>query len=307
MRTTPVVNRHRPPAQGLLGIRSTGEGQAFAYLSGTHETSRAVASLNSRGIGRGVFQSSQRSVNAFDTAMDVANFDCGEPLPLTMLHDLGVRGSARNAIADLGTTTACSLTSRLVGAAKKLWEQSAVGSQAIGEQGDVMGVSQAARTIRQQAADQRIVATPLHMGHHKLTGRVYQFRFPDRLLFAPGKTIPFVGLQGLHFYLLDLLLMILLTMAAQPSIQAPHGFRVHAHQACRTLEAAPFSQMFCHRYGLRFGYLAVPQRCLSAFAEFFAAMTASHIANVVFAVHLAHFQFALSLLSIQFALRVDTC
>jgi hypothetical protein len=36
----------------------------------------------------------------------------------------------------------------------------------------------------------------------------------------------------------------LLTMAAQPSIQPTHGFWVHARQACCNFEAVHFGQMF---------------------------------------------------------------
>jgi hypothetical protein len=307
MRPTPVVNRGSPPTKGRLGIFSTGEGEGLTDLGGTHATGSGIAPFDSRGVGFAVAQNGQGLGHSSFAAEDITNLDVCQPLTGPMFDDLNHRQGARHAIAKLGPATSRAVTSRLVGLAENLWKQGAIGRFTITEEDQVMPVTQPSRPIGQQAANQAFVTPALDMTDDELALRVYQLGFPGGLLFVAGKAMSFIGLQRFYLKVLYALVVIVLSMLAQATIQPPHRRRLYPYQARRTFEGTPFGQMLGYRDRLRFPYLTVPQGRVLPFTELCATAPTAQVAYPLLAVHFADYQIFLALLTIHFTFHVDTC
>lgn len=88
MRTTPVVNRHTPPAHGVFRACFAGEGQGLAYLSCAHQPGRPVTTLDGRRVGGMVAQALQSLRNPLLAAIGIADFNRLQAPPALMLDDL---------------------------------------------------------------------------------------------------------------------------------------------------------------------------------------------------------------------------
>ena len=97
MFTIPVVNRHAPPTHRSFGFAFFGKGQGFAHLGGTHESGRASAPLDSRGVRDIAAQSDQRLLNPLFMAMDIAAFHFFEAIATVMFDDLHMSRCPGNA------------------------------------------------------------------------------------------------------------------------------------------------------------------------------------------------------------------
>lgn len=147
MRTTPVVNGDSPPAEAQFLIGALGKGQSFADLRFAHQTSGAIPPFNGRGVRDLVAQFLKGVLDAFLTAMHIANFDLGQPLALPVFDHLHMRRRVRDALAYRRPPPLAPLTSWLIGTAKDFWKQGGIAGVPIGEQGDFVAVDQPGRPI----------------------------------------------------------------------------------------------------------------------------------------------------------------
>jgi hypothetical protein len=169
----------------------------------------------------------------------------------------------------------------------------------IGEQDQIMAVGKALCGILQQTPGEHLIAPPLYVRKHELTFRVNDLRFPPRLAFVLGISMPLVSFQHRHSQTLDMLIMKNLAVFADFSLQAAHHARMDFREPpCRT-QTTPLRQMFGYRYCFLLTHFRIPQRGLLPFAELRATAAAAQIPDPVFPIRFAHRQIALTLLSVQ--------
>jgi hypothetical protein len=134
MFTTPVVNRHAPPTHRRFSFAFFGKGQRYirfaqyklTYLRCTHESGRAVAPLDSRGVGHVVAQSVQCLLNALFAAMDIPDFNFFETVAALVLDDLHMSRRPWDAETGLRLWPTRALPGRVVRRAEYLREQGTI-------------------------------------------------------------------------------------------------------------------------------------------------------------------------------------
>ena len=90
-------------------------------------------------------------------------------------------------------------------------------------------------------------------------------------------------------------------------VQSAHCAWVDFDQTSRALDATAIGQMFRHRNGFGFRYLAIPQRRVLPLAELFLTAPAAQVTYLVGTVHFSDYQIVAALLTVQVAVGVDTC
>src|SRR5581483_1899099 len=143
MWTTPVVDGQAPPAERDFGVIPSRKSQRTANLMSIHASRGAVPPLNGGGIGCGVTQLLQDTLDATLGAMRVADIDFYHALPFAPLDDLHMRQRARDTVAHVGKAPATALPTGTIGLPKNRWEQADITGFTVGEQYQMLTIGKA--------------------------------------------------------------------------------------------------------------------------------------------------------------------